>query len=481
MNNRSKFFFFAFRRLYNALLFTTCGLAGLLYGLDMGIIAAALPYIRESCGFSSPQLSGIVAAVILGSAPGSVLAGVVCDRWGRLTAFRLTALVFAVAVPLVCLSGGNFMVMFAGRFLQGIGCGLVAIAAPLYLTETAEAKHRGMGAGLIQLVLMVGLVLAAGLGVVVVRHFGAPELASVANRESAWQLLFWLTMVPAVLFFLLTLPLRESPRWLYDRGLHEKARQSLVANHLPDEADRVMADMAAGRGDDSQKLRKGECGGESLLQRRYVVPFLLVLAAVFFNQASGCNAIINYSVVIFNKAGLAGTSANYADTLLKSCGLVTTFLAVLLVDRVGRRTLLRIGTSGIFCGLAVSGGVFFVLSRGWLSAGPWTGWAVAIGFVIFMSSFCFGPGVCIWLVMSELMPLRIRACGMMIANFVGMGVAWAIAQAFLPWSEQAGEFCVFITLAVVSTGYLLLAVFVLPETKGKSLEEIERFFTGSDR
>ena len=457
------------RRRYNRLLFGTCGLAGLIYGIDMGLISAALPYIRETCGFSSAQLSSIVAAVLLGGIPGTFLGGPVCDRFGRRAGFQLTALVFAVAVPLICLSNGSFVLMFVGRLLQGAGCSLASIAAPLFIAESAESKDRGKGGGMIQLVLTVGLVVAALLGVAVSWCCGAPVPAAEATPDRmaamtrAWQAIFWFSLLPTVFLFLGSLRLKETSRWLFLRGRVDEARTSLLMNNDAATAEAILADMRGNAADQSV----ADEPVSSLLQRKYVVPFVIVVLVIFFNQASGVNAVINYSVLLFNKAGLNGTEGNWADSALKTVNFLMTCVGVSLVDRLGRKPLLQIGTAGVVIGL-VAAGLSYRLGLG--------GWFVASGFFVFMAGFAVGPGVCVWLAMSELCPTRIRAKAMMIGLFVGMAAAWGIAQAFIPWSEAMGEAGVFFTLAGVAVFYFLTVTFLLPETKGKSLEEIERHF-----
>ena len=467
----------SFRR-YNFMLFAMCGLAGLLYGIDMGLIAAALPYIKATCGFSERQLSTIVAAVMLGCIPGTMCAAWVAERTGRLAAMKATALVFAAAVPVICLSDGNFWMMFAGRLLQGVGCGFMGIAASLFIVESATSETRGRGTGMIQLVLCIGLVAAALIGLGATVWFGEAEAADVstAAKTHAWQAMFWLSIVPTAVLFAGLFFLRESPRWLYKRGRTEECFAVLCKNNPPDEARRIIADLEQNRVAQTVRAGDGAAKLDSLLQRKYVVPFLLATLIPVFNQASGVNSLLNYSVVLMQRAGLVGTEANFADTLIKAANLVFTCMAMALVDRKGRKFLLSIGTAGITFGLVAVGSLYLCVERGWLASGPVTGWLIAAAFVVFIASFAVGPGVCVWLVMTELMPLRFRAGGLMVAQFLAMGVSYALAQTFLPWSGRFGDSSVFLALSVVGVLYFLTVIMFLPETKGKSLEEIERSF-----
>ena len=468
-------------RRYDRYLFSMCGLAGLLYGIDVGLISAALPYIKETCTFSAAQLASIVAAVLLGGIPGKMLSAFVSERWGRLAAFRVTGLIFALAVPLICLSGGNFTLMFVGRLMQGIGCAFVGISGPLYLAECADAKDRGKGTGMIQLVLTVGLVVAAVTGLVVTKLAGPADSpdTSLAVKQMAWQAIFWVSLVPTFALFFGSFGLKESPRWLFKKGHRDAALKSLLMNNDSESADRILkeleenaaAERVSGAGAAEQKK-------ETLFQRKYLFPLALACAVSFFTQATGINSVLNYSVVVMHKAGLAGSDANWADTAIKFANFLMTIVAIMLVDRKGRKFLLMIGSAGIMAGLAAVGFVFLSLERGWLAPGALSGALAAAGFIVFISFFALGPGVCVWLANSELLPLRIRAGGMMVAGFCNMGTSWFIAQMFLPWSKACGESGVFLTLSGVAVFFFLSMAFFLPETKGRSLEEIERHFTG---
>jgi len=468
----------AAHRSYNRRLFATCGIAGLLYGIDMGLIAAALPYIRATCSFTESQLSSIVAAVMLGCIPGTMCAAWLAEKAGRLASLKATALVFAAAVPLICLSGGNFWVMFAGRLLQGMGCGFMGIAAALYVVECADSENRGKGTGMLQLVLTVGLVVAALIGLAATYCFGSPESpeVTIAAKNHAWQAIFWASVVPAVALYLGLNGLKESPRWLFKRGRRDDALASLLANNDEETARRTIAEMEENERAQTVTSSDGAVKLDSIFQRKYLVPLALAVLIPIFNQASGVNSLLNYSVVLMQKAGLAGTTANWADTAIKFANFAFTVLAMTLVDRKGRKFLLTIGTAGITVGLLLVGGLFYATEHGLMPAGPLAGWLILAAFIVFIASFAVGPGVCVWLAMTELMPLRFRAGGMMAAQFIAMGASYALAQTFLPWSNAFGCSSVFLTLAFVAVGYFVTVAFFLPETKGKSLEEIERLF-----
>ncbi|MGN0832938.1 MAG: MFS transporter [Kiritimatiellia bacterium] len=466
---------------YDRYLFAMCGLGGLLYGIDMGLIAAALPYIRETSGYSSTRLASVVAAVLLGTIPAKFVAAPMAERFGRLSLIRVAALVFAAAVPFICLSGNDFALIFTGRVLQGFGCGLIGFGSSLYVSECVDAKQRGRGAGMLQLLLTIGLVVAAVLGLGVTKAIGPAESPAVsfASKQLAWQIIFWSSVPPAILLFFGTFRLRESPRWLFRRGRWDDAYASLLANNPPEAAQAIMDEMASNQ---REAVAAGDFGRrESFFRRRYLVPLLIALGVNVCTQATGVNSILNYSVVLMQKAGLAGTDANWADTAIKFANFAMTIVALVLVDRRGRKFLLTLGSAGIMVSLAVTGGVFLALERGWLLPGMTAGVTAAAALVAFISFFAVGPGVCCWLASTELMPTRIRATGMMICDLACMGLSYALAQLFLPWSHAFGESSVFLVLAGFGVLYLLISVFAFPETKGRSLEEIERHFAAKEK
>ena len=220
---------------------------------------------------------------------------------------------------------------------------------------------------------------------------------------------------------------------------------------------------------------------DTIFQRKYVVPILLASLVPILNQATGVNSLLNYSVVLMQRAGLEGMMANWADTVIKFANLLFTCVAMALVDRKGRKFLLTIGTAGVTLGLVVVGCLFLATERGWIGVGPLSGWGIVAAFVLFIGGFAVGPGVCVWIVMTELMPLRFRAGGLMVAQFLAMGASYTLAQTFLPWSKTFGDSSVFLSLSVFGLLYFLMVTVFLPETKGKSLEETEEYFGNGRR
>lgn len=566
------------QELRTTFLLAVAGLGGLLYGIDVGIIAGALPYLEASAAqiwkLSTQQLGLIVAAVLLGSVLSSLAAGAIAEAIGRKWLMFAAGLLFSASIPVIALADG-YLPLLLGRLLQGVSGGLIGVVVPLYLAETLPAPVRGRGTAIFQLLLTVGLLLAALIGLLVaqevelVARTAPARLAAV--QDEAWRRIFWLSLAPGILFTACVLALVESPRWLQARGRQDDALRALNFTRAPEDAVRELNAIAGAR----EEVRL-DAGG-ALLQRRYVLPFLLACLILVCNQATGINSILAYAVTILDQAGISGSQANLGDFLLKMLNVVMTALAVILVDRKGRKFLLMLGSGGIVIALLAAGLMFrsgeaaqadvapqlaariqeralrldpaalrsLAQSDGYqfeiaYSYGPLTqvrsvragesldilppaevdgdsvigaffrsahlnpfpdmraaldapltierarigpapdsahGWLLLGCLLLFMASFAIGPGVCVWLALSELMPTRIRSNGMSVALLMNQFVSTVIAAIFLPTVGQHGYAPMFFAWAGCTVVYFLAATFLLPETRGRTLEEIDRHFT----
>ena len=470
---------------YAKYLLIMAGLGGLIYGIDVGVCAAAYPYIEKTSNFTKGQLGLIVGAVLWGSVVSSLFAGSLSELFGRKKLIIVSALFFTLSIPVICASGlfegGNFILMTIGRGLQGASAGLVGVVVPMYLAECLDSDNRGKGTGMFQLLLTIGLVFAAVIGLVVTTVVGAAdaETVSAASKTTAWQTIFWCSSVPGLILFLGAFKLKESPRWLYKKGRRDEALESLAANNGMEKAKSILEEMiAADEADAKMKAElKANAKNDTLLQRKYVYPFILAVVILACNQTTGINSVLNYSVDIFQKTGLQGAFANWSDLAIKVVNMVMTIVACTLVDKKGRKFLLKMGTSGIIVGLCGVGATFLAISHGWLAASPVTGVIATLFFFMFIAFYGVGPGVCVWLALSELMPTRIRTTGMSIAMIINQGVSALIATVFPTWVAATSFQTVFFCLAGFTVVYFIAAAFFLPETKGRTLEEIEQYFT----
>jgi len=581
---------------YNRFLLLVAGLGGLLYGVDVGIIAGALPYLEATSGLNAGQLSIVVAAVLLGSVISTLFAGALADWMGRKPLMILSGLLFVCSIPIIALSRG-YESLVLGRLLQGISAGLIGVVVPLYLAECLAAASRGKGTGIFQWLLTLGIVTAAVVGmyfsvrVEEVAKLGDPARL-FAFKDTAWRSIFWVSLPPGILFVIGGFMVSESPRWLFLRGKRDAAYSALLRSRTNQQADVELAEMEQVTAAEKAKTSTGAKVRESLLRRKYVIPFVLACVILACNQATGINSIIGYNTNILLQSGLSDVQAHRDYVLFTVVNFLMTIGGVLLVDRKGRKFLLSVGTAGIILSL-VSTGLLFrkterlrVDSRGPVQSmvtadqkitltynqklaetllsssrdatqqignrptslvviysygdfraatkaarsddaaatpiqiaregsvpankvvaffsnpfgnldaarqaplridnalitplpSPRSGMLVAITLFVFMAFFAIGPGVCVWLALSELMPTRIRSNGMSIALLINQAVSTSIAAVFLPTVGKHGYAAMFFGFAACTVIYFITAAVFLPETKGKTLEEIEAHFEGA--
>ena len=539
---------------YAKFLLIMAGLGGLLYGVDVGVIAAALPYIERTSTFSQIEIGWIVGMALWGSLPSSMVAGLLAEWFGRKKMIVVSALLFLVSIPVICASGffegGNFWMMVGGRALQGAAAGLFGVIVPMYLAECLDADSRGKGTGMFQLLLTIGLVFVAVIGFCVTCVFGDAKKVvdekaignhiieyvqkvdadknpvfsdaekkvpvyeldeqgkpkakldrdgkfiadmkkvsfdmikswvpaeQVGSWVRAWQLIFLFSCIPGIILFLGAFRLKESSRWLYRKGRKDEALASLAANNGEEKAKEILAEMIAADEAAAAEKAKNAAATDSLLQKKYVIPFVLAVVILACNQTTGINSVLNYTVTIFQKTGMQGAFANMSDVAIKIVNCVMTVVACALVDKKGRKFLLKLGTSGIILGLCGVGTIFLAISKGWCAASMTTGVLATVFFFMFIGFYAVGPGVCVWLALTELMPTRIRANGMAIAMIINQGVSAGIATVFPKWCEWTNDNgSVFFVLAGFTVIYFITAAFFLPETKGRTLEEVEQYFT----
>ena len=572
--------------LYNRILLLVAGLGGLLYGIDVGIIGGALPYLEATSNLTGSQLSIIVAAVLLGSVFSTLFAGLLADWLGRKPLMMISGAAFVLSVPVIALSHG-YGPLFFGRLLQGVSGGLVGVVVPLYLAECLSARDRGKGTGVFQWLLTLGIVAAAIIGIYSSYHVAevartASAAALFAAKDQAWRRIFWMSMPPGLLFVLGGFFVSESPRWLFRRGKTDAAREALLRSRTEEQAALELDEMVqiAQAGARSHE----RSGRDPLLQRRYVLPFLLACVILFCNTATGINSVIGYNTDILLQSGLSDVLAHWGYVVFTFFNFLLTIVGMTLVDRKGRKFLFLVGTSGIILSMLTAGGLFvrteahrydareamqamvgndqrltfrldevgkrqlinagaplmdreslsviysyggftatttpvrsgeagaapIEISRGacvpagkveaffrnpfadldtartaplkiehaYISPVPsaLNGWLVALSLYAFVAFYAMGPGVCVWLALSELMPTRIRSNGMSIALVINQLVSTTLAAIFLPVVGKYGYSTMFFLFASFTVVYLATVALFLPETKGKTLEEIEKHF-----
>src|SRR5580693_6696291 len=347
---------------YNRFLLLVAGLGGLLYGVDVGIIAGALPYLEATSGLNAGQLSIIVAAVLLGSVISTLFAGALADWMGRKPLMMLSGLLFVCSIPVIALSQG-YESLVIGRLLQGVSAGLIGVVVPLYLAECLAATDRGKGTGIFQWLLTLGIVTAAVVGMFF--SFRVEEVARLGDparlfafKDTAWRSIFWVSMPPGILFVIGSLMVSESPRWLFRRGRSDAAYAALLRSRSDEQAKVELAEMEQTAAAEKAKTSTGTNVRESLLRRKYVIPFVLACVILACNQATGVNSIIGYNTNILLQAGLSDVQAHWGYVILTLVNFLLTIVGVVLVDKRGRKFLLSMGSAGIIVSLVAVGLIF---------------------------------------------------------------------------------------------------------------------------
>lgn len=429
-------------------------LGGMLYGYDIGIIAGALVFMKTELSLDPQQMSYIVAAVLGGGSLATLVGGPMADRFGRKSTLLLAGVVFALGVVITAMAA-DYIGALAGRLVQGIGVGLVTIVVPLYIVEVMPPSIRGRSVTLFQLCLTFGILVGYLVGY-------------AFNASGDWRAMFATALAPAALFVLAGLALPKSPRWLYKQGRVEEARRELGRTHSAAEAQTTYTEMS-----------NGQSGTETgrwslLLAPGYRKAFFLALAIGLLNQLTGINTLLQFNTVILNQSGLvAGGHAVLGSVSVGLTNFVITIIGLCLIDRVGRRPLLIIGTAGSTVAL-----VFMALIHLLTEPSVFQGYATLAGLIGFIVFFAIGPGIVVWLAISEVLPLAIRAKGMAVALFANSLMSAILAAVFMDLVAYAGYAGAFGLLAVAVFVYLLVAIFPLPETSGRKLEDIEKHFLG---
>jgi MFS family permease len=355
------------QKTYQWFLAVVSGLAGLLYGIDIGIIDPALPYLNRATSLSESQLSLVVAAVLAGSILGSVVAGVLADWLGRKPMMVVSALMFVGSVAVIYLSQ-SFLPLLLGRLLQGMSGGVIAVVVPLYLAECLPAEQRGRGVAVFQFMLTAGIVLAAFVGnyylgnaELAIQAAGADQRLIVAASDHAWRSMFLTVMYPGAAFLLGCLFVAESPRWLVRHGKPERARSALLRLRPAATCDAELAEIGAALAAERErpKQARGAALMEMLTERRYVLPFILACIILGCNQATGINSVLQFMSTILQKAGLDPVAAASYGTVIKILNSVMTLVAIVLVERKGRVFLLKLGTGGIIVSLCLLALLFY--------------------------------------------------------------------------------------------------------------------------
>ena len=444
-------------------------LAGLLFGYDQGVISGALPLLQKDLDLSTLESEIVTSWVTLGALFGALVAGGTADRIGRRWTAVTAGVLFALGALIEAVSPGAGLLTF-GRVVTGLGVGFASVVAPLYAAEMAPKRLRGRFVSTYQLAITVGILFA----------YLADDALTGSDR---WRLMFGLAVIPGVALVIGFLVMPESARWLLKMGRRDEALASLVKVDGPEIADAELAQIETDLLVDQQEGQAswGEVMAPSLRRALWVGIGLAVL-----QQVTGINAIIYYANEIFAEAGFT-TAEQQAKATLWAVGVVNvlaTLIAVAWVDRFGRRPLLLTGLVGMTVSLAAVGLSFAAMENTAESATSTTvgGIVTVLALVVFIASFAFSMGPIVWTLISEIYPNRVRGRAISVATAANWLAAFLVAQFFLSLVDAIGESTTFFLFAALCVVSFVFVWRLVPETKGRSLEEIqERWVKNGDR
>jgi MFS transporter, SP family, arabinose:H+ symporter len=422
-------------------------LGGLLFGFDTAVISGTTAALTHTFQLSPLLLGVTVASALWGTVIGAMLAGFPGEWIGRRDSLRIMAILYLIS-GLGCAASWNWFSLIAFRFLGGLGIGGSSVLGPMYIAEIAPARLRGRLVGFFQFNVVLGILLAYFSNYLI-------GLADFGRSEWRWEL--GVTAIPAALFFMLLFGVPRSPRWLAKKGRTEEARNVLQLVGEPD-FERELQQIV-----DSIRIEQQQAG-EALFSRKHLFPIFLGVSVALFNQLSGINVIIYYLNDIFAQAGFNKVSGNLQAVTIGATNLVFTMLAMSVIDRIGRKTLLLIGSVGTAACLGGVSGIFFTARH--QSALLW----LLIAYIAF---FAFSQGAVIWVYLAEVFPNNIRAKGQSLGSFTHWIMNASISGIFPVLAATSGGYpFLFFSLMMVLQFFVVWLVY--PESKGISLEEMQR-------
>jgi SP family galactose:H+ symporter-like MFS transporter len=423
-------------------------LSGLLFGYDTGVISGAILFVQEDFHLTTFQEEIVVSAVLLGATIGALVGGRLTDRLGRRSTLLQVAALFIIGAIGTALAA-DMIWLSVGRLVVGVAIGIASFTAPLYISEISPPEVRGKLVSLNQLMITIGIVCSY-----------LSDYALAASR--GWRWMFGLAAIPALILFIGILFVPESPRWYMSRAMKEKAREVLMRMLTREMAESELREI-------EESLQQQEGDWKELLRPRLRRALIIGIGLAVFQQFTGINTVIYYAPTIFQFAGLR----SHAVAILATAGVglvnvLFTVVAVRLLDRIGRRPLLLYGIAGMVLSLGVLGFAFMSAN---LAQG--LAWIALICVMLYVACFAIGLGPVFWLMISEIYPLKIRGRAMAVATVMNWGSNLLVALTFLSLLHSLGRPGTFWLYALTGVLSLIFVYRLVPETKGKTLEQIE--------
>ncbi len=450
--------------LYLILVAFVAALGGFLFGYDTAIISGTIGFVKTKFELNAVAEGWFVSSALVGCIFGVMFTGLINDWFGRKKALLLSGLLFLISA-IGCMLAPTLSILIIFRLIGGIGVGVASMTSPLFIAEISPPNIRGRLVTLYQLAITVGILLAYFANASLLELSAGTyetELFSWIIQDEVWRAMFGSECIPAVLFFILVLFIPESPRWLALKQKNEQAFKILSRINGPEHAEQELREIKETVGHEAPPL-------QTLLKPGIRKALVIGASLAFLTQICGVNAIIYYGPRILEEAGFALSDALGGQVIIGIVNVLFTLIAIWKIDQMGRRPLLIWGVSGIMFSLIMVGLLFYfkVTSGFWL-----------MGFILlFIASFAFSFGPVIWTLLSEIYPINVRGTAMSIATLT-LWVGTALIGQVVPWMLEsltpAGTFWIF-SLSCIPALYL--AIKVIPETKGRTLEEIEKFWS----
>jgi len=435
---------------YVILISVVAALGGLLFGFDTAVISGTINFIQPYFGLSEAGLGWTVSSLLFGCIAGVFLAGKAGDHYGRKKVLMVAALLFFVSA-VGSASAHSLIFFLVARILGGLAVGVASILSPMYIAELAPAKYRGTLVSLNQLAIVIGILVA---------FFSNYLLVDTGVNNWRWMLL--VMAAPAVLLFFSLFFVPESPRWLVARGRNDDALNVLVKTSGKEFASAELKEI-------EETLRNQEESTFSDLLAPKIKPLLFIgIILAVFQQITGINTIMYYAPKIFTNVGQSNDSALFQTILIGGTNLIFTLVAMVLIDRLGRKLLIIIGSTGMMLMLAGLSALYFTNQT--------SGVLVLVFILGYIAFFAASLGPALWVVAAELFPNRLRSKGMSIA-IVSLWIACTVVTIVFPiMLEKLSGGITFLIFALICLANLLYVLKYVPETKGKTLEELEKQF-----
>ncbi len=441
-------------------------LGGFLFGYDTAVISGTINFVASQFNLDAVSTGWYVSSALLGCISGVAMAGVLSDKYGRKKVLILSALFFAVSA-IGCTFAMGFVDLVIYRFIGGLGIGVASMVSPLYISEISPAHKRGRLVALYQFAITIGILCSYFSNAYLLKLSHSDALQQITGSihqimvTQVWRIMLGTSAIPAIIFLLLLQLVPESPRWLTIQHKEDQALTILQKIVSDEEASKEIADIKS-------NLAKESGGFSIVFKGSFRLPMLIGISLSFLTQISGINAIIYYGPRILESAGLPIADALGSQVIIGLVNVLFTLIAIWKIDQLGRRPLLIAGVIGILSSLIIIGSLFyFNINNTYL----------LLAFILlFIACFAFSYGPVIWVLLSEIFPAKIRGQAMSLATFalwIGTALVGQLTPLLLEKLHPAGTFWLF---ALVTTPALYLSFKIIPETKGKSLEEIENYW-----